>query len=211
MPAPALISLSKSKFVAGIQCLKRLYFQVHHPHLAEQTAEEEAARLEEGDEVGRLARSRFPGGTAVVAETLDEAIAATAALVSDHSVSAIYEGTFSHSGIVIRADILRRCEANRWRLVEVKSSVEIKDYYVYDVAVQNHVLSAIGLQISSAELMHLNRNYTYDGSQYDTRELFLIQDLTRHVRDLEVTKLLAVQRETPILDLLVIRSRLCPC
>ncbi len=30
------IRLSKSKFVAGCQCLKRLYFQVHQPELAAQ-------------------------------------------------------------------------------------------------------------------------------------------------------------------------------
>jgi predicted RecB family nuclease len=194
MPAPALIPLSKSKCVAGIQCLKRLYFQVHHPELAEEAAEEEAARLEQGEEVGILAQSRLPGGTSVMAKALDEAIAATAALVSDQSVSTIYEGAFSHSGLVIRTDILQRDASNRWRLVEVKSSVEIKDYYVYDLALQHHVLSATGLQISSADLMYLNRNYTYDGGQYNTRELFLIKDLTRHVRDLEIAKILALQR-----------------
>ena len=36
MPAPAPIRISKSKFVAGVQCLKRLYFQIHQPELAEE-------------------------------------------------------------------------------------------------------------------------------------------------------------------------------
>jgi hypothetical protein len=28
------VRISKSKFVAGVQCLKRLYWQVHQPELA---------------------------------------------------------------------------------------------------------------------------------------------------------------------------------
>ena len=31
------MKISKSKFVAGVQCLKRLYFQVHQPELAAQS------------------------------------------------------------------------------------------------------------------------------------------------------------------------------
>jgi hypothetical protein len=48
MPAPAPIRISKSKFVAGIQCLKRLYFQVHQPELAEEADEGQESRLEQG-------------------------------------------------------------------------------------------------------------------------------------------------------------------
>lgn len=54
------IKLSKSKFVAGCQCLKRVYFQVHQP---EQAAESDAAAeaiIEQGREVGMLARQLFP-------------------------------------------------------------------------------------------------------------------------------------------------------
>jgi len=31
------MKISKSKFVAGCQCLKRLYWQVHEPELAAET------------------------------------------------------------------------------------------------------------------------------------------------------------------------------
>ncbi len=62
MPAPGPIRISKSKFVAGIQCLKRLYFQVHQPELAEEEDEGQESRLEQGQAVGLLAQRRFPGG-----------------------------------------------------------------------------------------------------------------------------------------------------
>ncbi len=112
MPVPAPIRLSKSKFVAGIQCLKRLYFQVRQPELADEVDEGQEARLEQGQEVGRLAQSRFSGG----------------ALVG-------FEGGVDRP-------------RNRWRLIEVKSSLEVKPHYLYDVAIQHHVLSTCGLDIS---------------------------------------------------------------
>jgi hypothetical protein len=171
MPAPAPVRLSKSKFVAGIQCLKRLYFQVHQPELAEEADEGQEARLEQGNEVGLLAQERFPGGVFVGLEDgIDDALAKTAALLNDSSVPAIFEATFQHSNLLVRVDILQRRPGNRWRLIEVKSSVDVKAYHLYDVAIQHHVLGACGLDISSVCLMHLNREYRYDGNQHVSPE-----------------------------------------
>src|SRR6188768_276492 len=63
--SPAQVRLSKSKFVTGIQCMKRLYYQIHQPELAGPTDESQEARLEQGNEVGLLAQSRFPRGVLV--------------------------------------------------------------------------------------------------------------------------------------------------
>src|ERR1700688_3649167 len=183
MPAPAPIRISKSKFVAGIQCLKRLYFQVRQPELAEEADEGQEARLEQGQEVGLFAQRKFAGGVLVGGEDgNDPALANTAALMDDSSVPAIFEATFQHSNLLVRVDIIQRRPKNRWRLIEVKSSVEVKPHYLYDVAIQHHVLSACGLDISSACLMHLNRDYRYDGHQHDLQALFTIRDQTRKVK-----------------------------
>src|SRR5689334_13639854 len=106
MPAPAPVRISKSKFVAGIQCLKRLYFQVHQPEDAEQVDEGQEARLEQGQEVRLLAQRRFPGGILVSFENgIEDALAKTAALMDDPSVPAIFEATFQHSNLLVRVDI----------------------------------------------------------------------------------------------------------
>jgi predicted RecB family nuclease len=196
MSAPAEIRLSKSKFVAGLQCLKRLYLQVHQPELAGEVDEEQEAIFAQGNETGVLAQSAFPGGVAVdAAGGLDDAMARTAALVQDHSVPAIFEATFIHAGVLVRVDILQRRPRNRWRLIEVKSSLDYKEQYLYDVAIQHHVLAGCGLDISAASLMHLNRDYVYDGQQHDVHALFTSKDLTRRVRKLgsDVSKLLKKQ------------------
>ena len=72
------IKLNKSKFVAGCQCLKRLYLQVHEPELAAEPDAAAEAIIEQGREVGLLARQMFPGGVEVRSERgFDQAIRAT--------------------------------------------------------------------------------------------------------------------------------------
>ncbi len=196
MPAPAPIRISKSKFVAGMQCLKRLYLQVHQPELEEEADEGRDARLEQGQEVGLLAQKRFPGGAPVGFENgIEDALAQTAALMEDASVPAIFEATFQHANVLVRVDVLQRRPNGRWRLIEVKSSVEVKPHYLYDAAIQYHVLSACGLDISTVCLMHLNRDYRYDGMRHDLGRLFTIRDQTTQIRklDAEIPGLLRAQ------------------
>ena len=203
MIAPAPVRLSKSKFVAGVQCLKRLYYQIYEPELAGQPDESQQARLQQGNEVGLLAQSRFPGGVFVGFEHgSDGALAQTACLLDDSSVPAIFEATFQHQGVLVRVDILQRRPASRWRLLEVKSSVDVKEYHLYDVAIQAHVLRGCGLDLSSCCLMHLNRDYVYDGRRYDPAGLFAIRNLTGQIRklDAEVPKLLRSQRKALALE-----------
>ena len=89
------IRISKSKFVAGCQCPKRLYWQVHSPELAERPDAAAEAIIEQGHEVGMLARQLFPGGVEVRSDRgLDEAICATLELAANPAVPAIFEGVF---------------------------------------------------------------------------------------------------------------------
>ena len=183
--------------------MKRLYLQIYQPELAEAGEEGQAARLEQGNDVGLLAQARFPGGVFVDAEHgLDGAMAQTASLLEDSSVPAIFEATFQHQGVLVRVDILQWRPGNRWRLIEVKSSLDVKEYHCYDVAIQAHVLRGYGLDLSSCCLMHLNRDYVYTGRQYDPKELFAIRNLTKQIRKLdpEIPKLLKAERTALALE-----------
>ena len=57
VPVKPTCKISKSKFMAGVQCPKREYLQVRHPELTEDVDE---GRLQQGMEVGSLARGAFP-------------------------------------------------------------------------------------------------------------------------------------------------------
>ncbi len=106
--------ISKSKFVAGVQCLKRLYLQVHQPELAAEPDGATEAIMQQGHDVGMLARRLFPGGVEVCEHSLDQAIRTTRELVANREVPAIFEGVFEHGGVLVRVDIL--ASSARWAL-----------------------------------------------------------------------------------------------
>jgi predicted RecB family nuclease len=178
------IRISKSKFVAGCQCPKRLYFQVHRPELAAEPGAASEAVMEQGREVGLLARQLFPGGVEVSSEGgLDQAIRMTRELVANREIPAVFEATFENGGVLVRVDVLQRRRDNRWRLIEVKSSTDVKEdaYHFEDVAIQYRVLSRGGLDVASACLAHINRSYVFQGGSIDVRQFFKIRNLTRRV------------------------------
>jgi len=77
--------LSKSRFIAGWQCLKRLYLEVHQPELAAEPDEQSMAVFEQGHEVGRCAQKMFPGGVLIEAtpEEMNKALRQTEQAVAD--------------------------------------------------------------------------------------------------------------------------------
>jgi predicted RecB family nuclease len=178
--------LSKSKFVAGCQCLKRLYWQVHSPELAAEQDGATEAIMQQGHDVGMLARQLFPGGVEVGSEGwLDQAIRTTRELVANREVPAIFEGVFEHDGVLVRADVLHRRRDGRWRLIEVKSSTSKKEEHLDDVAIQYRVLSRCGLDVGSACLAHVNRSFVFRGGSVDPWRFFRIRNVTRQVAKLQ--------------------------
>jgi len=173
------MGLSKSKFMDGWQCLKRLYLEVQQPELKGEPDEQTMAIFEQGHEVGRWAQKRFAGGVLIEAgpEEMAKALKQTQQAMEDKQCPAIFEATFAHDDVLARVDILERLPRNKWRLIEVKSSTSVKEYYLYDVAIQRLILESLGIKLISC-VMHLNREYVYDGKQYDLEKLFIIEDLT---------------------------------
>jgi predicted RecB family nuclease len=180
------MGLSKSRFMAGWQCLKRLYLEVRQPELAGERDQQSLAVLEQGYEVGRWAQKAFPGGVLIEAgpEEMEKALKQTAQAVGDKQHPAIFEATFTHDNILARVDILERLPGNKWRLIEVKSSTSLKDYYLYDIAIQRFILEGLGMKVVPC-LMHLNREYVYDGKRYELEKLFIIRDVTAETEALE--------------------------
>jgi len=197
IPVNPTCKISKSKFMAGLQCPKREYLQVRRPELAESVDD---GRKQQGTEVGSLARQMFPGGVLVAADHmhLPQAIRATRELVGNNEVPAIFEAAFEHSGVLVRVDVLKR-NGTGFRLTEVKSSTKIKPEHTDDVSIQKYVVGGCGLQVQGTNLMHLSRDYVYDGtlgadgrSVYDISRLFVTEELQPH-SDGQVTRTLDEQ------------------
>lgn len=187
---PVIPRLSKSKFLSGLQCHKRLYLEMRHPELAEPPDLSTQAIFAMGTEIGILAQRRFPGGV-LVAPTLrprEAAVALTAKLLQDPDVPAIFEGAFEHEGVIVRVDILERVlgtEEHRsaWRLIEVKSSTRVKEVHLNDLAIQRHVLIGAGLDLAGTCLMHIDTGYFYEGGEVDLEALFALDDVSTVVAE----------------------------
>jgi hypothetical protein len=179
------IKLSKSRFVAGCQCLKRLFLQVHHPELIEPDGSNKAV-IDQGRHVGLLARHLFPGGVEVEASGgLTQAVRITRELLANPEIPAIFEGAFEHNNVIVKTDILQRRKQNHWRLVEVKSTADLKDHHSQDVAIQSYVLSGSGLKLASVWLAHVNREYVLTGTEVDPHQFFLFRNLTTRAKNLQ--------------------------
>ena len=179
--------LSKSRFVTGLQCLKRLYLASYHSDMAKETDEGLQAIFDQGHEIGVLATKVFPDGVQVEEDYLHprEAVEHTRKLIADKNVPVIYEAAFVFDNIIVRIDILKRLPRNRWHLIEVKSTASVKDHHVPDVAIQKYVASQCGIKVSKASLMHLNRAYVYDGKNYEIKKLFTVSELKDELKKFE--------------------------
>ena len=180
-------NLSKSKYLAGLQCLKRLYLQCYQPELAGEIDEQQQALFDQGTEVGLCAQKVFPSGVLLSEDYRHhkEAVSRTRTLLEDKSISSLFEAAFTFEDIYIRVDILERLSRNRWRMIEVKSSTGVKDYHLPDVAIQKYILEQCGLTVSHVCLMHLNRDYVYDGKHHQYDKLFTIEDVKEIIEDIE--------------------------
>jgi predicted RecB family nuclease len=188
--------------VAGVQCLKRLYFQVHEPELAAEPDAASEAIFEQGREVGKLARQVFPGGVEVDGSNgVEQAIRTTRELIANKQVPAIFEGAFENGGVLVRVDILQRRRDDRWRLLEVKSTTDLKEHHLDDVAIQARVVSRSGLDLAASCLMHVNRNYVFQGGTIDVRQFFRTRNLTRRIARLDPKLTFQLRAEFTVLNM----------
>src|SRR5216117_30752 len=98
--------LSKSRYTAGVQCHKLLWWKVHEPMAVELQPDKVLQdRFDQGAQVGALARNEFPPGVAVFART------------------------FETKDVRIRTDVLLP-DGNGWRLIEVKSASSVKPEHI---------------------------------------------------------------------------------
>lgn len=190
------IGLSKSRFLSGSQCEKKLYFDVYRKELKPVVSSAQQQLFDTGHRIGALAQSVFGGG-----------FDATPANIKDYDVwlnntkdalanglSTIYEAAFSHDGLFAALDILHHRDGERWA-IEVKSSSDIKEYHLIDAAFQFRVMEGCGVRPDRFFIMHIDSKYTLNGVLEPERLLKLI-DITDKVidcRDETSTKLASLK------------------
>lgn len=171
---------SKSRYLAGLQCARRLWLLLNEPPDFEQPAQ--GSPIDVGLEIGRKARLLFPEGVLVDEDATRHAAAVvrTAALMAEPNVTTIFEAAFAEDGVRIRVDVLIRHSCG-WRLIEVKSSAGVKAHYLDDVTLQAHVLGAAGVQLGAIDVLHINTGYVRGPGEIDWPALFTCVDITTEV------------------------------
>jgi hypothetical protein len=81
---------------------------------------------------------------------------------------------------------------DQWDIIEVKSSTEVKDVNLHDVALQRFVYSGAGLKIRKCFLLHINSDYVRYGT-VDPEGLFVRADITEQVMGIVLTVPLKLQ------------------
>ena len=171
-------TLSKSRYVSGVQCAKKLYFDVHRKELKRDVSATQQALFDTGHALGTLAQQVFPNGRDVYAESNKNwsvAIELTKALIANNKQT-IYEAAFSCNNGFAALDILHHTQGERWA-IEVKSSTSVKDYQLDDAAFQYYVMDNAGYKPDKFFLMHIDNTYRKDGA-IDPQQLFKLEDIT---------------------------------
>ncbi len=131
--------LSKSRITAWRQCPKRLWLQVNRKELLEDSEEAKAA-YKIGHEIGEIAQRLCPEGILIGdQDNLSAAMVATQSALVTYPDRPMFEATFQHDGLLVRADVLLPTRRG-YRMTEVKSSTCVKPYHVDDCAMQAWVL-----------------------------------------------------------------------
>jgi hypothetical protein len=155
--------LSKSRYMCGRQCAKRLWQTVYDPEPADEPLPGSVMGM--GIEVGVRARLLWPGGVLIDTPYDDyaEAMRRTKALIADPTVPAIFEAALVYNNVLIRVDALERLPDGEWRLNEVKSSTRIKNEHLEEVALQAYVIARNGLDLAQTCLVFINNEYVRNG------------------------------------------------
>ena len=153
--------LSKSRLLEWRQCPKRLWLKVHRPDLIETSAATERA-FRVGYEIGDVARRLHPGGMLIDTDDLREALRLTRQLLANQPGRPLFEATFEHDGLLVRADLLLP-EAGGYRMVEVKAATSVKDYYLDDAAIQRWV-AGNAITLTGVDVAHVDRQFVYLGN-----------------------------------------------
>ena len=170
--------LTKSKYLSGRQCHKRLWYEKNHPERASSLSRAQHRTFRQGKEVGERARDLFPKGILISARSPAKSAEQTKIAIRD-GASCIFEASFIFDNTWVRCDILHK-DGDSWNLIEVKMSTSVKKEYLPDLAVQKYVLSACGIPISKTQLMYVNNGCTYP----DLSDLFITEDVTDRVEPL---------------------------
>lgn len=173
--------LSKSTYIKGEQCEKALYLFKNRPFLRDKLSMEQRAKFKRGTDVGILAQQYFPGGINMTPSSpsqFSKKVVETLKNLTNPAVNVMYEAVFQYDDTLIMLDIIVR-DGDKWRAIEVKSSLSLSPTYMKDAALQYYVLKGCEVPLSDIQLMYINADYVRNGD-LDLSQLFAFQSVKEY-------------------------------
>lgn len=177
------MNLSKSKYTRYCQCPKMLWMDTYKK---EEAVQDPALlrRFAEGHEVGDLAKNLLGGYVDATAlkddgsPDIGQMLENTRNYVANNMVN-ICEAAFSVNGCYCAVDILHK-NGDGYEIYEVKSSTDVSEVYLIDVAYQKYVLESGGVKITGTYIVHIDNSYVRQGD-IDIHKLFKIVDVSDEI------------------------------
>jgi len=194
--------LSKSKYLAGLQCPKLLWIQSHEPERIPGADTITQYIFDQGHMVGEYAKRLFPGGIDIPHDDFMGNVAATKQLLAENKP--LFEAGILSGRIYCRLDILNPVNEDEWDIIEIKSGTSVKEVYIDDVSFQKFCCEKAGLEIRTCKLGFINKQYVKNG-EIDPKELFILEDVSTQVEEISES---IEERVSNLLE--VISNKACP-
>jgi hypothetical protein len=149
--------LSKSKYMAGLTCSRKLWLLLWRPELQAQPSGMTALIMEQGSLFGELAHQLYADAVLIDIDirNLAQAEADTRAAI-EAGARTLLEATFRSGQYRVLSDVVQRQADGSWHLIEVKSSTKVKAEHIPDLAFQRQVMEQCGYRVSSCSVLHAN-------------------------------------------------------
>lgn len=176
--------LSKTKYLAGLQCPKLLWTQINQPESIPESDTVTQYIFDQGHLVGEYAKRLFPDGINIPQDDFMENISATRKLLAERKP--LFEVGILMGKIYCRVDILNPVNEDEWDIIEIKSSTSVKDVHIDDVSFQEFCCEKAGLKIRTCKLGFINNQYVKNG-EIDPEQLFILEDISDQVEEISET------------------------
>ena len=190
-------TLTKTKITNGLQCHKKLWFDLHEPKKKEQKYV-----LEKGFRFETVVRENYSKG---YGEVLDlsgvwkDAVSKTMLAMKSDDINVIFEGAFIYLDTLVRTDVLIR-NKKEWELLEIKSSTKLKDTHISDIAIQSFIVKKCGVNLTRVKLIHINEDFTYVGDDNYKDLINIENEITDEVALKEKDVSNYINHLTPLID-----------
>jgi len=157
-----------------MQCEKYLYLNLHRPKEKTPHCATTQQLFHEGRRFETAFKNRFPDGIDVQA-TLGKDVypygaAYTAQVLQQNETITLFEACLIHDGVLVMTDVLVKNATGDFTIYEVKHSIQPKEVFLWDVALQYYVCHSVLRKISSFNLV-----------LKDEQEGFQIRDISKEV------------------------------